>query len=57
MRGFRGADSDCKTLHTYVSIVSQVLLLSSTMVTNVSENEKCVCVCLCVLMNRDGALR
>lgn len=29
------------------------LHLSSAMVTNVSENEKCVCV----LMNRDGALR
>lgn len=34
------ADSNCRTLH--VSIVSQVLLLSFTMVTNVSENEKCV---------------
>ena len=49
--------------YTYVSIVSEVLLLSSAMVTNVSENEKCVCACVCVsvrvcvLMNRDGALR
>ena len=55
----RLADSDCWTLHTEVSIVSQVQLLSST--TNVRENEKCVCscvfVCVCVLMNRDGALR
>lgn len=48
---FRAADSNCRTSHTYVSIVSQVLLLSSAPVTNVSAK------CVCVLMNRDGALR